>query len=121
MPIRPKQVCRSINCHNTTRNRSGYCEACEKKRPIKQSYKKPGYNRANSNSRGYNAKWRKARAKYLEYHPYCRECMKQGVTNQATVIDHIIPHRGNQVLFWDESNWQPLCTRCHNRKTGKGY
>lgn len=32
----------------------------------------------------------------------------------ATVVDHIVPHRGDPVLFWDERNWQPLCKRCHD-------
>ena len=31
-----------------------------------------------------------------------------------------IPHRGDMKLFWDESNWQPLCESCHNQKTGRG-
>ncbi|WP_367142722.1 hypothetical protein [Desulfosporosinus sp.] len=32
-------------------------------------------------------------------------------------MDHIIPHRGDKALFWDESKWQPHCKRCHDRKT----
>ena len=36
------------------------------------------------------------------------------------VIDHIIPHRGDPILFWDRSNWQPLCKDCHDHKTGSG-
>jgi predicted ATPase len=24
---------------------------------------------------------------------------------QATVVDHVMPHRGDQRLFWDEANW----------------
>ncbi|MGM9590559.1 MAG: HNH endonuclease signature motif containing protein, partial [Faecousia sp.] len=43
-----------------------------------------------------------------------------GRLTPATVVDHIIPHRGDRKLFWDESNWQPLCKDCHNRKTGTG-
>jgi 5-methylcytosine-specific restriction protein A len=35
------------------------------------------------------------------------------------VVDHIIPHRGDQALFWDEENWQPLCLVCHNAKTAR--
>lgn len=35
----------------------------------------------------------------------------------ATVVDHIIPHRGDQELFWAEWNWQPLTKRAHDRKT----
>ncbi|WP_338021838.1 AAA family ATPase [Aquabacter cavernae] len=33
----------------------------------------------------------------------------------ATVVDHIAPHRGDQALFWDKGNWQPLCKPCHDR------
>ena len=36
---------------------------------------------------------------------------------RETVVDHIVPHRGDQKLFWDKSNWQPLCKACHDRKT----
>lgn len=42
---------------------------------------------------------------------------KVGRLTQATVVDHIVPHRGDQKLFWDESNWQPLCKPCHDKKT----
>jgi 5-methylcytosine-specific restriction endonuclease McrA len=30
------------------------------------------------------------------------------------VVDHIQPHRGDQRLFWDRRNWQPLCRTCHS-------
>lgn len=32
-------------------------------------------------------------------------------------MDHIKPHRGDQKLFWDRGNWQPLCVHHHNVKT----
>jgi 5-methylcytosine-specific restriction protein A len=36
----------------------------------------------------------------------------------ATIVDHIVPHRGNQKLFWDsEHNWQSLCVTHHQEKT----
>jgi 5-methylcytosine-specific restriction protein A len=35
-------------------------------------------------------------------------------------VDHVVPHKGDSVKFWDESNHQALCTRCHNRKTARG-
>nr|DAE96978.1 MAG TPA: HNH endonuclease [Caudoviricetes sp.] len=37
----------------------------------------------------------------------------------ATEVDHIIPHRGDQKLFWDMSNWQALCHNCHSAKTAR--
>ena len=69
--------------------------------------------------RGYGSRWRKARKRYLEAHPLCVECLKDGRYVKATDVDHIKAHRGDPVLFWDESNWQPLCKRCHDRKTGR--
>lgn len=35
----------------------------------------------------------------------------------ASVVDHIIPHKGNDDLFWDMSNHQALCKKCHDIKT----
>ncbi|WP_435645121.1 HNH endonuclease [Butyricicoccus porcorum] len=43
--------------------------------------------------------------------------MKQGRYTRATVVDHIVPHRGDPKLFWDQTNWQSLCKQCHDRKT----
>ena len=68
-------------------------------------------------SRGYGAAWNRARKRYLETHPLCVECMKQGRYVKATDVDHIKPHRGDSVLFWDQSNWQSLCHRHHSIKT----
>ena len=67
--------------------------------------------------RGYGSAWQKARKQYLEAHPLCVECMKEGRYVKATDVDHIVPHRGDQKLFWDRSNWQALCHRHHSMKT----
>jgi 5-methylcytosine-specific restriction protein A len=32
----------------------------------------------------------------------------------ASVVDHIKPHRGDRKLFWERSNWQPLCQHHHS-------
>jgi 5-methylcytosine-specific restriction protein A len=42
-------------------------------------------------------------------------CHKAGYIVGAAVVDHIRPHRGDAVLFWDETNWQPLCRPCHDQ------
>ncbi len=76
--------------------------------------------RGGADARGYTAEWRRARKAYLQLHPLCAECLKEGRLTPATVIDHIMPHRGDRRLFWDEKNWQPLCAACHNKKTGSG-
>lgn len=70
--------------------------------------------------RGYDRRWRKARLAYLQAHPLCRQCHLFGRTTEATVVDHVRPHRGNERLFWDEGNWAPLCKPCHDAKTARG-
>lgn len=42
-------------------------------------------------------------------------CEAEGRTTAASVVDHIKPHRGDQALFWDRANWQPLCKPHHDR------
>jgi len=36
------------------------------------------------------------------------------VLREASVVDHIKPHKGNDALFWDEKNWQSLCKPHHD-------
>ena len=68
--------------------------------------------------RGYGGRWQRARLAYLAKHPLCRMCEAQGRVTEATLVDHIVDHRGDMVKFWDsEGNWQPLCKPCHGIKT----
>ena len=73
--------------------------------------------RGSSAARGYGSKWRTARKEFLRANPLCLECHRKGIPRVATVVDHVIPHKGDVGLFWDRSNWQVLCKRCHDRKT----
>jgi len=67
-----------------------------------------------SSQRGYNYKWQKARERYLLENPLCVYCDRLGRVTAASVVDHVIAHRGDMTLFWDQSNWQPLCKPCHD-------
>lgn len=40
--------------------------------------------------------------------------MQPAQITAASVVDHIIPHQGDQELFWDEDNWQALCKHHHD-------
>ncbi|RCW65178.1 HNH endonuclease [Pseudorhodoferax soli] len=64
--------------------------------------------------RGYGYRWQKARARFLRNNPLCVYCERAGRVELATVVDHIVPHRGNPEIFWDESRWQSLCKPCHD-------
>lgn len=61
-----------------------------------------------------SVEWRKRRALFLKKYPVCFICGAK-----ATIADHIIPHRGDLTLFFDDNNLQPMCQRCHSRKTMK--
>jgi 5-methylcytosine-specific restriction endonuclease McrA len=68
----------------------------------------------NSSANGYGWKWRQARKGFLQRHPLCHYCEREGRVTAATVVDHHIPHDGDQKLFWDRSNWRACCKAHHD-------
>lgn len=50
----------------------------------------------------------------LSEEPACRVCGAK-----ATVVDHVVPHLGDLMLFTDRYNLQALCKRHHDSKTSK--
>ena len=72
-------------------------------------------NRESAAKRGYNRRWQKYRERYLQEHPLCVMHQEQGYTVASSVVDHIIPHKGDRKLFWDPKNHQALCKQCHDR------
>ena len=108
MPYRPKTPCHHPGCPELVEPGRLYCE---KHLPLHPEVTRPAA------KRGYNRRWQKARKSYLEAHPLCVQCAKQGKYVRATVVDHIVPHRSDQKLFWDQNNWQALCKNCHDKKT----
>lgn len=79
--------------------------------------------RFNAHQRGYTREWRKVSRAFLQANPVCRGfdsiCEQRGLHRPATEVDHVVPHRGNMRLFWDQTNWQGLCHTCHCRKTAR--
>ena len=108
MPNRPNTPCRHPGCAALVPYGTKYCE---RHRSLHPEEARPAADR------GYDSAWRKARKRYLEAHPLCVQCMKEGRYTKATDVDHIAPHRGDRDLFWDVSNWQALCHSCHSKKT----
>ena len=94
--------------------------------------------RRSAHARGYTKRWARTSKYFLLCYPLCgmrpdhrrpvmsacflrREAThgQQGDT-PATQTDHVIPHRGDPLLFWDPANWQALCDSCGARKTQAG-
>jgi 5-methylcytosine-specific restriction protein A len=61
----------------------------------------------------YGRRWRKRRDAFKRANPLCVMCAAEGVLTPTAVIDHIVPHKGNEELFWNGA-LQALCTACHN-------
>lgn len=97
----------------------GRCPECASRREADQKIRER--NRGSAASRLYGHGWRKASEAFLKLrvNRNCRRCLEKHPpkTRSSTVVDHIIPHRGDLKLFWDRSNWQGLCKRCHDKKT----
>lgn len=61
------------------------------------------------------ARWKRLRLSIFLRDGYvCQMCSAlQGDTSKLT-CDHVRPHRGDEQLFWSETNLQTLCTEpCH--------
>ena len=67
----------------------------------------------------YDRRWKRERALFLQKHPLCVYCEQEGVVEQATIVDHRKPHKGDLHLFWDRSNWQPMCKPHHDSAKAK--
>lgn len=109
-PQRAKRPCKVSSCKDFAAN-GGYCDQHQDR------IRKKDRERGTAHQRGYDAEWERERTKYLEEHPLCVDHKRRGFIEVATVVDHIIPHKGDKAFFWDKNNWQSLCESCHNRKT----
>ena len=61
-------------------------------------------------------RWQNLRLETLREQPFCKECEKKGRTSASVICDHI-DNIKREIDFWDKSNLQGLCVKCHNRKS----
>jgi 5-methylcytosine-specific restriction endonuclease McrA len=59
------------------------------------------------------AAWKHRRKIQLAIEPLCRMCSVLGKITQATIADHINPHKGDWQAFI-EGDLQSLCKFCHD-------
>jgi 5-methylcytosine-specific restriction protein A len=106
MPTASKRPCQTPGCRELVVK--GHCATHAARRDRE---------RGTRTERGYDNAWLRAARSFLADNPYCLHHHQAGEIKRAEVVDHIKAHRGNRELFWDVSNWQPLCKPCHDRKT----
>jgi 5-methylcytosine-specific restriction enzyme A len=89
-----------------------------------------------TSARGYDHDWKLYRLDYLKAHPLCVRCCRRlgldpldvaaavlalphDAIPWATVVDHIIPHEGDKVKFWNPNNHEATCKPCHDGEKQK--
>jgi 5-methylcytosine-specific restriction enzyme A len=61
-----------------------------------------------------SAHWQARKRQQLQRHPLCVMCLSQGRVEVATVVDHVVPHRGDRELFYNGAV-QSLCKPHHDK------
>ncbi|BBF93365.1 HNH endonuclease [Blastochloris tepida] len=62
----------------------------------------------------YNTpQWRAIREQQLAEHPLCERCEARGLVVAATVVNHVVRHRGDPVTFFG-GPFESLCKHCHD-------
>jgi 5-methylcytosine-specific restriction protein A len=112
-----KTICNYPGCAELIEPNETYCDIHKKEK--KETISTPFKSAVRFNGLLYNtARWRKLRREILNKHPYCSEC---GIGKNETILEvhHIIAPRGNEDLFFDETNLVSVCPVCHKRITNK--
>lgn len=85
MPNKPKRPCSYPGCPNLTDGR--FCEEHEKLE--NQRYEK--YERDPATKRRYGRAWKRIRDRYMNIHPLCERCQKEGRLTKAEQVHHRKP------------------------------
>lgn len=83
--------------------------------------KKQSINREEREKIYYSTKWRKLRTSYLQQHPLCELCQKEGKIVPAIDVHHIITFMSTTdplkriYLAYNPDNLMSLCKECHQK------
>ncbi|TWU03060.1 HNH endonuclease [Symmachiella macrocystis] len=112
MPAKLKTRCSHPGCPNTTRDR--FCDDHNRE----ASHRWSDERRGTPAQRGYDERWRKVRRIHIKRHPYCEDCLDDGVVNTRNLeVDHVIPIDVRPDLRLDLDNLRTRCRRHHKLKT----
>lgn len=111
MPRRPLKPCSHPGCPELHRNRRGRCDLHQR---LANADYRTRSDRPDYRERGYDARWDREKKKFLKRNPICAV---EGCGQPAYAVDHWRPHRGDRRLFWDRTNWVPMCQTHHNQKS----
>lgn len=109
VPTKTKVPCKHPGCPELVSSGTKYCERHKAMHPEEVR---------SAAGRWYGYAWRKASKQFLQANPLCEKCKQQGKYVRVMVVDHVVPHRDDEKLFWDRGHWQPFCKKHHDQKTG---
>jgi len=111
MPWAPKHPCAHAGCAALVEPGRARCPTHERQRQQHDRHV-----RGSAAARGYNVAWQQVRADYARAHPWCEECLLEGLRVAVAIVDHRQPiRRGGARL--DPRNLESLCRSHHARKT----
>jgi len=112
MPVR--KICYYPSCQELIDTDQRYCPLHRT-----ESERKPFSKAVRYNTALYaTSKWRNLRKAILRENPRCERC-GIGEGEASLHVHHIIPPRGNEELFHDETNLGVLCAGCHRAETAR--
>lgn len=116
MPRRPLRGCAAPGCPALIPVNKSYCPTHEHiRKEQKRQYEKER-NQTPGRQMAMSYKWKQESKIFLQRHPYCEYCAEKGRQTLADVVDHVLAHKGNPNLFWDQSNWKASCRSCNSSK-----
>jgi len=111
MPSLPPHACATAGCPSRVPHGRARCPSCERRREQQ---------RGSAAARGYDARWRAYRRRYLGKNPLCVLHLAKGEVVAAAVVDHVKAHKGDPELFWDPANHRAVCKPCHDARVDEG-
>jgi len=115
----PKKICNEISCNTLIPMSERYC-AAHKRDNIQRRNSHYDKNFRNKKHQIFysSSEWRKIRKiVMIKAGGLCASCMDMNIVTNADVVDHIVPITIDYTKRLEESNLQPLCHTCHNKKT----
>ena len=104
-----EQTCRSSNVSFAgCGTRAGRPFRALASRPDSRGEAAAAYRRLYKTSR-----WQAIRRAQLAEFPLCCMCIEREIVTAAEVVDHVVPHRGDEDLFWS-GPFQSLCKPHHD-------
>lgn len=113
-PAIPRKPCAHPGCRALTGIAQSYCATHEAAHQRRRWAEADAARAGKPSRRWYaTAAWKRRRLHQLRRNPLCARCLALGRAREASIADHIAPHRENRDAFWDGA-LQSLCKPCHD-------